>query len=260
MNSAHTQPISLRNTEEISMSNTDDLQYILDNSEKIAFYTGKEVSILSGLIDFRSKDNLYKKKYRHSPPRILTEEYFDLHPDEFYEFIRDRVIFDESVTYNYIHEFIGKYQKINKVKGVISQNTDGLLSQAGVEDVVEIYGSIQSFHCLSCRKKYSLEQIRNMKSLIPYCSCYGYIRPDIILYDEELKEENIIKAINILSESDTLVVIGTSLKDLINSGLYDYYKGDRIIVVSNYTDISNDSADLCISAPIVDTLKEIIIR
>ena len=46
------------------MNKIDKLQKIIDESERIVFFSGAGISTLSGIKDFRSKDGLYNLKYK----------------------------------------------------------------------------------------------------------------------------------------------------------------------------------------------------
>ena len=46
------------------------LQTIIDDSERIVFFGGAGVSTESDIPDFRSADGLYRQKYKYSPEQI----------------------------------------------------------------------------------------------------------------------------------------------------------------------------------------------
>ena len=242
------------------MSKIDDLQYILDCSSKIVFFTGAGVSTDSGIPDFRSKDGLYRQKYNYSPERILSASFFDNHPDEFFTFYRNRIIYDESITYNYTHTFIKKYEEIGKSIGVITQNIDGLHKLCGSKEVIELHGTIFKNHCLACGKEYDLEYIKNSKTNVPYCECCGYIKPDVILYEESLEEAKIIKAINLINQADTMIVLGTSLSVYPAAGFIDHFKGKNLVIINRTTTNYDRKANLCINDSLSNVLKQITIR
>ena len=242
------------------MTKIDDLQYILDNSSRIVFFTGAGVSTESGIPDFRSKDGLYRQKYNYMPERILSATFFDNHPEEFFRFYRDRMIYDESITYNYTHTFIREYEKLHKSLGVITQNIDGLHKICGSENVVELHGSIFRNHCLSCRKEYGLDYIKNSETTVPYCECCGYIKPDVVLYEESLNEADIVRAVRMIEEADTLVVLGTSLSVYPAAGFLNYFKGNKLVIINRTATNFDRKADLCITDSLANVLKEIMIR
>ncbi|NLB25003.1 MAG: NAD-dependent protein deacylase, partial [Clostridiales bacterium] len=89
---------------------------------------------------------------------------------------------------------------------------------------------------------YSLEYILDPKNCIdkegnqrsiPYCSkCNGVVKPDVVLYEEMLDTVIMEKAAKIISESDTLIVAGTSLVVYPAAGLINYFRGDNLVLIN----------------------------
>ena len=52
------------------------LQTIIDDSERIVFFGGAGVSTESDIPDFRSADGLYRQKYKYSPEQIVSHSFF----------------------------------------------------------------------------------------------------------------------------------------------------------------------------------------
>ena len=52
------------------------LQTIIDDSERIVFFGGAGVSTESDIPDFRSADGLYRQKYKYSPEKIVSHSFF----------------------------------------------------------------------------------------------------------------------------------------------------------------------------------------
>jgi len=242
------------------MNKIDELQYIIDNSNKILFFTGAGVSTASGLKDFRSKEGLYHSKYKYSPEKMLSYTFFNNHPEEFYKFYKDKLIYDpEKIHPNYAHYFIAKLEEKGKSIGVVTQNIDGFHKIAKSKMVVELHGSIYRNYCESCHKLYDLEYIRKSDK-IPYCSCCGYIKPDVTLYEEALKEKDIIKTIDLMEKADCLIILGTSLTVYPAASFLQYFQGKNIIIINKQATNFDDRANLTIAEDINKVLKEIIIR
>jgi NAD-dependent deacetylase len=53
------------------------LKEILRSSDSIVFFGGAGVSTESGIPDFRSKDGLYKQKYKYDPEYMLSKDCLD---------------------------------------------------------------------------------------------------------------------------------------------------------------------------------------
>ena len=66
------------------------LRRLVDASEAIVFFGGAGVSCESGIPDFRSTDGLYHQEYRWPPEEILSHDFFERRPEEFFRFYRDK--------------------------------------------------------------------------------------------------------------------------------------------------------------------------
>ena len=69
------------------------LQTIIDDSERIVFFGGAGVSTESDIPDFRSADGLYRQKYKYSPEQIVSHSFFIQNPEGFYEFYKEKMMF-----------------------------------------------------------------------------------------------------------------------------------------------------------------------
>lgn len=69
------------------------------------------------------------------------------------------------------------------------------------EKVIFAHGSHQSSTCLKCKKKYSVEWLteflKKRDPIVPYCSCKGVIKPDIVFFGEDLPRKFFKSAINV---------------------------------------------------------------
>lgn len=233
-------------------SKINELKHIIDESEDIVFFTGAGISVPSGIPDFRSADGLYTNDLRAES--IISHSYFMSHPKEFYKFYKDKMVYEDAEP-NIAHKWIAKMEESGKSKGVITQNIDGLHLMAGSKNVVEIHGSIYRNHCMKCHKSYTLKDI--LKDEIPLCDCGGMIKPDVVLYEEALEYQDIIKAISMIEKADTLIIIGTSLSVYPAAGFIDYFNGRHLIVLNKgeiYTTIKDA---LIINDDIINIINEL---
>lgn len=187
-------------------------QFIKDFLEQIekknvVVFTGAGMSTASGIKDFRGEFGLYKENI--NAETILSHSYFINNPKEFYKFFRDNLI-NENIKPNEAHFLISELEENGYVNSVITQNIDNLDKKAGTKNVIELHGNAENFYCTKCNKKYKLEDIINM-DLVPMCECGNIIRPDIVLYEEQLDTFNLMHAMEEIKKANTLLVIGSSL-------------------------------------------------
>lgn len=229
------------------------LQQIIDESSRIVFFGGAGVSTESGIPDFRSADGLYSQQYKFPPEQIVSHTFFVKYPEEFFRFYKDRMIFPKAKP-NAAHKKLAELEKAGKLHAVITQNIDGLHQAAGSVNVIELHGSVHRNYCMNCEKFYPLSAVTESDG-IPKCECGGKIKPDVVLYEESLKGEDIERAVYEIENADCLIIGGTSLAVYPAAGLVRYFKGKYIVVI-NKSEL-NAGADLVINDSIGKVLGDI---
>lgn len=220
------------------------LQNWINTAQSIVFFGGAGVSTESGIPDFRSADGLYHQKYDYPPEIILSHTFFMNQTEEFYRFYRDKMI-NLDAKPNSAHTALTKLEKIGKLKGIITQNIDGLHQMAGSQNVLELHGSIHRNYCMECHKNYAVDSILHSTG-IPYCTCGGIIKPDVVLYEEALDENVLTNAVALITSADILIVGGTSLAVYPAAGLLDYYQKDKLVLINRNATPRDSFANLLI--------------
>ena len=231
------------------------LQKIIDESENIVFFGGAGVSTESGIPDFRSEDGLYHEKYSYPPERIISHSFFLTNPEVFYRFYKEKMLCLDAEP-NAAHRKLAELEQAGKLKAVVTQNIDGLHEKAGSKMVYELHGSIHRNYCLRCHKFYPAEFIKASEG-IPYCSCGGVIKPDVVLYEESLDGKTIEDAVTAIAHADTLIIGGTSLVVYPAAGFIDYFRGKHLVLINKAETGRAVRAELSIQAPIGEILAEI---
>ncbi|MGN1339498.1 MAG: NAD-dependent protein deacylase [Oscillospiraceae bacterium] len=234
-----------------------DLQSIIDEASRIVFFGGAGVSTESGIPDFRSADGLYSQKYKFPPEEIVSHGFFMQNTEEFYRFYRDRMIFPKAKP-NAAHLKLAELERAGKLSAVITQNIDGLHTAAGSKRVIELHGSVHRNYCMNCGKPYGLDFIMGCEG-VPRCECGGIVKPDVVLYGENLDDNDINSAINEISHADVLIIGGTSLAVYPAAGLIRFFNGDRIVVINKSPISADRNADLIITESIGEALGRVVI-
>ncbi|SEG19265.1 NAD-dependent deacetylase [Butyrivibrio sp. Su6] len=221
------------------------LKELIDSSENIVFFGGAGVSTESGIPDFRSKDGLYNQHDvrfdKYQPEYLLSHSCLVYEPKVYYEFHRQKMD-TRNIEPNNAHKYLAALEKTGKLKGIVTQNIDGLHQKAGSRVVYEIHGSALRNYCMSCGKEYPEDYIFESEEPIPKCSCGGIIRPDITLYEEGLPEDQVSGAIEALSKADMLIIGGTSLSVYPAASFINYFRGKNLVVI-NESDIAVRGAE-----------------
>ena len=236
------------------------LRDMIKDSDNIVFFGGAGVSTESDIPDFRSSDGLFSKKLnKHFSPEELVSHTFYVHYlEDFYEFYKDKLIYPDARP-NKAHEALAYLEKIGKLRAVVTQNIDGLHQMAGSKNVLELHGSVNSNTCQSCGYNMDLKEFLDLEGLVPKCpKCGGSVKPDVVLYEESLNEDTIIKTIKAISEADMLIVGGTSLVVYPAAGFLDYFKGRHIVLINKAETSYDRRADLVINDSIGNVLDMVI--
>lgn len=237
------------------MSTVDELQKVIDESERIVFFGGAGVSTESGIPDFRSVDGLYNQKYDYPPEEILSHTFFKNHTEEFYRFYRDKMLCLDKKPNN-AHLKLAELERAGKLSAVITQNIDGLHQAAGSKTVYELHGSVLRNYCMKCHKLHSAEFIKQ-SSGVPYCECGGIIKPDVVLYEEGLDDKTVSGALNAIQNADTMIIAGTSLTVYPAAGFVRYFSGNNLILINRDTTPLDNSADMVFHEKVGELLSKI---
>ena len=233
------------------MKELEQLKQWVEESNRIVFFGGAGVSTESGIPDFRSTDGLYHQQYAYPPETILSHTFYKSNREEFWRFYRDKMLYLD-VQPNAAHKKLAQWEAEGKLTAVVTQNIDGLHQKAGSRKVLELHGSVLRNYCEKCGKFHSVEEIAGGTG-VPKCQCGGYIKPDVVLYEEGLSQEILEESVRQIAQADMLIIGGTSLAVYPAAGLVRYYRGNRLVVI-NKTALQNAGADLTIQAPIGQVL------
>jgi len=227
----------------------------VDESDNIVFFGGAGVSTESGIPDFRSVDGLYNQKYKYPPETILSHTFFERCPEEFYKFYRDKLIVENAVP-NACHKRLASLEKEGKLRGVITQNIDGLHQRAGSKNVLELHGSLLRNYCSRCGKRYDVSFVTEASG-VPKCTCGGIVRPDVVLYEEGLDQDTLARSVRLIRNADVLIVGGTSLVVYPAAGLVNYYRGKKLVLINKGATSYDRDADLLINEKIGEVFSKI---
>jgi NAD-dependent deacetylase len=229
----------------------------INESHNIVIFTGAGISVPSGIPDFRSADGLYNQEsgINVKPEDIISNYFFNRHPEEFYNFYKEKMIYPNA-RYNAAHKFFADLEKYNKNVTIITQNIDGLHTEAGSTDVLEIHGSVLRNNCTKCYKFYSLEDIMK-RAGVPKCTCGGIIKPDVVLYGENLDYNILTKSISKISHADLLIVVGTSLLVQPANSLIRYFQGSKIIIINKEKTPYDYVANVVINDDIIKVVNKL---
>ncbi len=215
------------------------------------------MSTASGIPDFRSEGGLYSEEYRGiSPEDILSAAYFMLHTAGFYDFYR-RFMIHPDARPNAVHRYLYTLEKQDKLRGIVTQNIDGLHREAGNKRVYELHGSVRENYCVDCEASYPLEKIIESEG-VPRCDkCGGIIKPWVVLYGEMPDKYTMIGACREISGADTMIIAGTSLSVEPAASLINDFSGRNLVVINREPTPADERATLLIRADVDEVFREL---
>lgn len=202
------------------------IQQLFDNAKRIVFLTGAGVSTASGIPDFRSANGLYTQD--KNAEYYLSHRYFSSDPEGFYEFCKKNLYFPDAKP-NVIHKKQAALTNQDRAT-VITQNIDNLYEEAGTTHLIEFHGNLYHVYCEKCGETVPVADY--LKSRL-HAKDGGSLRPDIILYDEGIKQGDIMNSVRAMQSADLVVIVGTSMKVYPFAGLLEYRNPNAQVLAIN---------------------------
>lgn len=183
------------------------------NYKQIVILTGAGISVASGLRPFRGPGGLWTEFEPEDIPNAIN---LRKNPKVIWQIVTELRERAPLLKPNAAHLAIA-YLQNNTTQGqsitLITQNMDGLHKKALSKDVIEIHGSAFRTKCsnIDCDlAAYEDSQIYDLENLPTCPKCGGFLRPDVVLFDEPIpgKEEYLSK--RSLRDCDLFIAVGTS--------------------------------------------------
>lgn len=202
------------------------IQQLFDNAKRIVFLTGAGVSTASGIPDFRSANGLYTQD--KNAEYYLSHRYFSSDPEGFYEFCKKNLYFPDAKP-NVIHKKQAALTNQDRAT-VITQNIDNLYEEAGTTHLIDFHGNLYHVYCEKCGETVPVADY--LKSRL-HAKDGGSLRPDIVLYDEGIKQDDIMNSVRAMQSADLVVIVGTSMKVYPFAGLLEYRNPNAQVLAIN---------------------------
>ena len=239
----------------------EDAAELLRKAKRAVVLTGAGISTPSGIPDFRSEGTgLWS---RDEPLEVASLTTFRTAPERFFDWFRPLAGQIFYAKPNAAHEALAQLEGAGHIKTIITQNIDALHQKAGSTCVVETHGTMRTLTCTRCYQQFEAELylkdfINDLQ--IPTCpKCSGILKPDVILFGEQLPHAAWVTAQRAARQCDLMLVAGSSLEVLPVAGLpmqaIDH--GAHLIVINNTPTYVNVRADIVIMDNVASTLPQI---
>jgi len=235
---------------------------LLAQAHQAVALTGAGISTPSGIPDFRSAGS---GMWQNIDPMEVASIYsFRRRPQAFYDWIHPFAVKTIEAEANVAHIALAQMEEFGPLIGLITQNIDMLHSKAGSKNVFELHGHMREMTCLDCYSICDSEPFMELFILngdLPHCvRCGGILKPNIILYGEQLPMEVVIEAGRLIDICDVMIVIGSSLQISPACDLpFTAQKAGAKLIIINYEPTPADYlAEVVIHANVVDVLPRLV--
>ena len=162
---------------------------ILARVRSLLFITGAGVSADSGLPTYRGIGGLYNAEHPEEGfpiEQILSGEMMRAQAGADLEVSRTDRAGRAGPASNRGHEVIAEMERHFPRVWTLTQNVDGLHRRAGSRNLLEIHGSLHALRCTRCRYRCEVEDYSKMTIPPPCPVCSAILRPNVVLFGEEL--------------------------------------------------------------------------
>jgi NAD-dependent deacetylase len=212
--------------------------------------TGAGLSTPSGIPDFRSTGTgLWS---RDEPLEVASLSTFRTAPERFFEWFRPLASQIYNAKPNPAHLSLAALEQAGLIHSIITQNIDMLHQKAGSKTVIEMHGTMQTLTCTQCYHQVEAAHHIDLfvdNGRLPRCEkCSSVLKPDVILFGEQLPQASWFKAQREARQCDLMLVVGSSLEVLPVAGLpmQALDRGAHLIIVNNAPTYLNVRADVVI--------------
>ncbi|GAB4503908.1 MAG: NAD-dependent protein deacylase Cob2 [Anaerolineales bacterium] len=231
---------------------------LLRKARRAVVLTGAGISTPSGIPDFRSEGTgLWS---RDEPLEVASLSTFRTEPEKFFQWFRPLVSQIFEARPNAAHLALAELEQAGRIHTLITQNIDALHHKAGSKHVIEMHGTLHTLSCAQCF--HQVESQGYLKPFIeqgqlPRCPrCNGLLKPDVILFGEQLPQQAWYEAQRACRQCDLMIVAGSSLEVLPVAGLpmQAIDRGAHLIIVNNTPTYLNVRADIVFMEDVADIL------
>jgi NAD-dependent deacetylase len=232
----------------------------LASSRSVVVLTGAGISTESGIPDFRSPGGVWSKY------RTVYFDEFLASTDGRFEYWRQKCEMHREFAAaepNAGHKVLAKWEVDGRIRGVITQNIDGLHQMVGSSRVLELHGTARQAACLDCSARYDIEPFVAAflaSPRVPDCpACGGRIKHATISFGQMLPHDVLMEATRWSREADLMLAIGSSLVVTPAADLPRVAKdrGARLVIINRDPTPLDRIADAVVHGLIGETLTAI---
>lgn len=236
---------------------------LISQARNVVAMTGAGISTPSGIPDFRSPNSGLWDQV--NPLAVASIHAFRQSPEKFYDWIYPLTKQFLEAEPNPAHYALTSLEQQGKLKAIITQNIDDLHRRAGSQTVYELHGHVREVVCTRCYRLQAAAQVFDKfmhDRQVPHCSCGGVLKPNTILFGEQLPVQEFVAAQLALKQADLLFVVGSSLEVSPASDLPELALENKasLVIINLQPTYLDSSADVVIRGNVAEVLPRIVER
>lgn len=219
------------------MNQVQQVAEIVKQAKRIVAFTGAGSSTESGIPDFRTAGGIFDQLtgQHFTGEEALSVPFFERYPELFFENYRKTLDFPDAKP-NFTHEFFSLLEQSGKEVTVVTQNIDHLHEAAGSSTVLALHGDATRWRNAATGQPVENDEVTWDEKGIAIDQQGALVRPNIVLYGDQLDQQVMLGASRAIQQADVLFVIGTSLNVMPAAYFVDEFQGNHAILI-NQTDV-----------------------
>lgn len=195
------------------MDQLKELAKLMATAERILVFSGAGISTASGIPDYRGPQGVWRTR------RPVYYHEFMESEDHRRAYWQQKMEDAESwggAGPNEVHQAIVQLERAGKLEMVVTQNVDGLHAAAGTsrQRLVEIHGTNREVECQTCGERSQPEpHFESFRATgdCPRCHCGGILKTATISFGQDLRADDMARAIKAADRCDLVVALGSTL-------------------------------------------------
>jgi NAD-dependent deacetylase len=246
------------------VNHLDRARSLVEGAARVAVLTGAGISTDSGIPDFRGPQGVWTRNPAAEKAATLSAYLGD--PEVRRASWRARLDHRAwTADPNSGHVALVDLERRGKLHTLVTQNVDGLHQLAGTDPdlVVEIHGSMRTVVCWTCQERapmqVALDRVRAGED-DPACrTCGGILKSDTILFEQNLRHDDLVRAEAAARACDLLLAVGSTLAVYPAAGMVPIAKrsGADVIILNGEPTELDHLADVVLRGSISELLPPI---
>lgn len=234
--------------------------WLAEAGSQVVAFSGAGISTESGIPDFRSPGGVWANN------RTVYFDEFCNNAEDRYEYWRQKSVAHADfvkASPNIVHTTLAKWEADGQLQAVVTQNIDGLHTQAGSQTVLELHGTARRVACLDCDFEDDIdpwdEEFRETDR-VPECpDCQGRLKHATVSFGQSLPSDVLRRAITAAQNCKLFFALGSSLvvEPAASLPRIAAQSGAKLVIINRDATPLDEIADLVVNAPLGDAFAAI---